>query len=325
MIAGSIAVAAVVALVATLIVVLGGDDKKDDAGSAAGPGASSTAPKDATPSGGGKPPSSGAPGPAGSYPVAQGVDLSASPTWGRAEQRGHLIIGAKEDQPSLGIMDPATKERSGFDIEMAKMLSAALGFDPKTIEFKTVASANREAALQRGDIDFYIGTYSITEKRKETVDFAGPYYVSGQSLLVKKNDTSITGKDTIKGKKVCSAKGSTPAQKIKVEYPDSTLVEYDTYSQCVDSLLTGQVDALTTDESILKGYAARDPGLKVVGEPFTTEKYGIGLGKGDTALRTALNDAVDRALKDGTWQQIYQATLGKAAAPPPLTPVVERY
>ncbi|GAA4960459.1 MAG: glutamate ABC transporter substrate-binding protein [Streptomycetaceae bacterium] len=255
------------------------------------------------------------------------VDLSASsPTWKKAKDRGYLVVGAKEDQPFLGYMDPATKERSGFDIEIARLVSAELGLDPKKIEFKTIASVNRETALQKGDVDIYVGTYSITDKRKESVDFAGPYYISGQSLLVQKNNTAITGKDTIKGKKVCSAKGSTPIQKIKTEFPETTPIEYDNYSLCVDNLLSGQVDAVTTDEAILKGYAAKDPEhLKVVGDNFSTEKYGIGLPKGDAGLRNKVDDILTAKMADGTWKSIYDATLGKSGSPAPNPPAVERY
>lgn len=255
----------------------------------------------------------------------QAVDLN-SPTFKNAKARGHLIVGAKEDQPFLGELDPATKKRSGFDIEIARMVSAALGLDPEKIEFKSIASANRETALQKGDVDIYVGTYSINDKRKELVDFAGPYYISGQSLLVKKNNSEITGKDTIKGKKVCSAKGSTPIQKIKTEFPETQAIEYDTYSLCVDNLLNGQVDAVTTDEAILKGYAAKDPNnLKVVGENFSTEKYGIGLPKGDTELREKVNQILEAKIADGTWNKIYDATLGKSGSPAPTPPKVERY
>lgn len=255
----------------------------------------------------------------------QSVDIN-SKTFQAAKGRGHLIVGVKEDQPGLGFLDPTTGERSGFDIEIARMVSAELGLDPKKIEYKAIASANRETALAKGDVDMYVGTYSITDKRKQLVDFAGPYYISGQSLLVKKNNTDITGKDTIKGKKVCSATGSTPIQKIKAEFPETVPVEFSDYSTCVDNLLNGQVDAVTTDEAILKGYAAKDPdNLKVVGENFSTEKYGIGLPKGDTEFRNKVNDVLAAKMQDGTWKSIYDSTLGKSGSPAPPAPQIERY
>ncbi|MFE5538092.1 glutamate ABC transporter substrate-binding protein [Streptomyces sp. NPDC056492] len=260
------------------------------------------------------------------YKVASGFELPQSPTWERARKRGHLVVGVKEDQPYLGEKDPAAGRYSGFDIEIAKMMSASLGFDPKTIEFKTIASANRETALQNGQIDYYVGTYTINDNRKKQVGFAGPYYMAGQSLLVRKDEKDIKGPDDLAGKKVCSAAGSTPYQRLKREYPKAVLVAYDTYSVCVDNLLTYQVDAVSTDDSILLGYAAKVPeDLKVVGTPFSKEPYGIGVPRGDDALRFALDDALAEQEKNGNWKKAYEATLGLSGVPAPQPPAIDRY
>ncbi|MEU5537298.1 glutamate ABC transporter substrate-binding protein [Streptomyces sp. NPDC020362] len=260
------------------------------------------------------------------YQVAQGFSLPESPTWTRAKKRGHLVVGAKEDQPYLGEKDPATGTYSGFDIEIARMMSASLGFDPKTIRFKTIASANRETALQNGQIDYYVGTYTINDNRKKLVGFAGPYYMAGQSLLVRKDENDIHGPQDLDGKRVCSAAGSTPYQRIKADYPKAIPVAYDTYSVCVDNLLTYQVDAVTTDDAILIGYAAKAPNeLKVVGKPFSKEPYGIGVPRGDTALRFALDDALEAREKNGDWKKAYEATLGLSGVPAPHPPAIDRY
>lgn len=269
-------------------------------------------------------------GPKGSelptYPVAKNFSLPNSPTWQRAKRRGHLIIGVKEDQPYLGEKDPASGVYSGFDIEIARMMSAALGFPPHTIQFKTIASANRETALQNGQIDFYVGTYTINAKRKKLVGFAGPYFMAGQALLVRANDDRIKGPQDLAGKRVCSAAGSTPYQRIQAEYPKAVLVAYDTYSVCVDNLLTYQVDAVTTDNAILLGYAAKVPDeLKVVGKPFSEEPYGIGVPRGDNALRYALDNALAAAEKNGDWNKAYEATLGLSGVPAPKPPLIDRY
>ncbi|WP_436778041.1 glutamate ABC transporter substrate-binding protein [Yinghuangia sp. YIM S09857] len=259
------------------------------------------------------------------YPVRDGVDLAASPTWQAARERGHLVVGAKDDQPGLGYLDPATLRRSGFDIEIARMVSAHLGLDPAAIEFKTIASVNRETAIVNGDVDMYVGTYSITEERKRSVAFAGPYYVSGQSLLVRADEQAITGKESMAGRKVCSAKGSTAFRHLQREFPETLAVFYDDYSQCVENLLTGVVDAVSTDEAILKGYAARSPDrLKVVGEPFTTENYGIGLPRTDTVFRMAVNEALAANAANGNWKAAYDATLGLSGVPAPAVPELER-
>ncbi|MEV5238599.1 glutamate ABC transporter substrate-binding protein [Streptomyces cinnamoneus] len=260
------------------------------------------------------------------YPVATAFQLPDSPTWTAAKRRGHLVVGAKEDQPYLGQKDPATGTYSGFDIEIAKMMSASLGFDPKTISFRTIASANRETALQNGQIDYYVGTYTINDLRKKQVGFAGPYYIAGQSLLVRKGEDDINGPQDLAGRRVCSAAGSTPLQRIQRDYPKAVAVAYDTYSICVDNLLSLQVDAVTTDDTILMGFAAKAPdALKVVGAPFSKEPYGIGVPRGDTALRFALDDALTAHEKNGDWKRAYDATLGLSGVPAPQPPPVDRY
>ncbi|MER5738779.1 MULTISPECIES: glutamate ABC transporter substrate-binding protein [unclassified Streptomyces] len=260
------------------------------------------------------------------YRVQSDFRLPESSTWNRARKRGRLVVGAKEDQPYLGEKDPATGRYSGFDIEIAKMMAASLGFEPGGIEFRTIASANRETALQNGQIDYYVGTYTINDKRKQLVGFAGPYYQAGQSLLVRTDEDDIHGPQDLDGKRVCSAAGSTPYQRIQQEYPKAELVAYDTYSICVDNLLTYQVDAVTTDDTILMGYAAKVPDeLKLAGKPFSKEPYGIGVPRGDTALRLALDDAIAAHEKNGDWKKAYDATLGLSGVPAPTPPPIDRY
>ncbi|WP_399935878.1 glutamate ABC transporter substrate-binding protein [Streptomyces kanamyceticus] len=260
------------------------------------------------------------------YRVATGFQLPESGTWRKAKGRGRFIVGAKEDQPYLGEKDPATGTYSGFDIEIAKMVSASLGLDPKKIEFKTIASANRETALQNGQIDYYVGTYTINDNRKKLVGFGGPYYMAGQGLLVRHDEEDIKGPGDLDGKRVCSAAGSTPFQRIQQDYPKATLVAYDTYSVCVDNLLTYQVDAVTTDDAILIGYAAKVPDeLKVVGKPFSEEPYGIGVPRRDNALRFAVDDALAARQQNGDWKKAYDATLGLSGVPAPEPPAIDRY
>ncbi|MFJ8660805.1 glutamate ABC transporter substrate-binding protein [Streptomyces sp. NPDC093795] len=260
------------------------------------------------------------------YQVRSGFTLPDSSTWNRAKKRGRLVVGAKEDQPYMGEKDPATGRYSGFDIEIAKMMAASLNFDPAGIDFRTIASANRETALQNGQIDYYVGTYTINDNRKKLVGFAGPYYQAGQSLLVRTDENDIKGPQDLAGKRVCSAAGSTPYQRIEKDYPKAELVAYDTYSACVDNLLTYQVDAVTTDDTILMGYAAKVPDeLKVVGKPFSKEPYGIGVPRGDNALRFALDDAIAAHEKNGDWKKAYDATLGLSGVPAPRPPAIDRY
>lgn len=273
--------------------------------------------------GGGSTPGSSEGGSDAAYKVADNVSLSGSPTFDKIKSNGKITIGVKEDQPGLGFKDPATGEYSGCDIEIARWMAASLGLSADKIQFQAIASSNREQALANGQVDLYVGTYSITDKRKALVDFAGPYFVTGQGLLVKKDNTSINSEKDLAGKTVCSATGSTPIQNIKAKFPDTKTTEFDLYSKCVEQVKNGSADALTTDQAILLGYAAQDPdNLKVVGPPFTTEKYGIGVKKGDTALRTFLNDTLTKG-KD-VWTKIYDSTLGKSGTKVDQ-PAVENY
>ncbi|GLW12655.1 ABC transporter substrate-binding protein [Microtetraspora sp. NBRC 13810] len=244
----------------------------------------------------------------------------------KAQGDKKLVIGVKADQPGLGLRTP-DGSFAGFDIEVAKYVAKELGVEAKDITFKETVSANREAFLQQGQVDMVVATYSITDARKEKVSFAGPYFVAGQDLLVKADDTALTGPEQLNGKKLCSVAGSTPAQKVKESYAKEVqLQEERTYSACVDRVLGGQLDALTTDNVILAGYAAQHGGkLKVVGKPFSTEKYGVGLKKDDSKGRQAVNDALAKMFSDGSWQKALQASVGASGFSVAQAPQLERY
>lgn len=260
------------------------------------------------------------------YEVAKDVKID-SPVIEKAQKRGKLIIGAKSDQPYLGFQDPSSKKYEGFDIEVAKMVAADLGFAAKDIQFKTIDSSVRETAISKGQVDLMVGTYTINDERKKQVSFAGPYYMAGQDLLVRKDEKSIKGPDSIKGKKVCSITGSTPLQNLKDNKSKygAEPVEFGKYTDCVKQLIDGQVDAMTTDDAILKGYAAERPKkLKVVGETFSEEPYGIGLKKDDKELQNAVLDAVEAHQKDGSYKKAYDATLGRSGSKFEEPPALER-
>ena len=233
-------------------------------------------------------------------------------TGGPAGEDG-IKIGIKFDQPGLGLRE--RDSYTGFDVEVAKYVAKELGHEEGDIEWIESPSAQRETLIETDQVDLIFATYSITDKRKERVSFAGPYFIAGQGLLVRADDSSITGQDTLGGKKLCSVTGSTPAQKIKDAYPDVELQEFGTYSECLPALLNGTIDAVTTDDTILAGFAAQsqDAGkLKLVGEPFTTENYGVGLKKGDTALCEQVNAAITKMVSEGAWEAAIEKTLGAA-------------
>lgn len=244
------------------------------------------------------------------WTVAEDFTLEGSPTFDKIQERGKVVIGVKEDQPGLGYYDNVTQERSGFDVDIARWIAASIGFDEKQIQYKAIASANREQAIVNGDVDYYVGTYSINDKRKTEIDFAGPYFITGQGLLVRVDDTDYQKLEDLNGKTVCSATGSTPIQNIKDNFKEIKPQEFDLYSACVENLVNGQVDAVTTDQAILIGYAAQQPDdLKVTSGPvFTEEQYGVGLAKGDDVFRAHINEL----FTDGgdVWTKIFDNNLG---------------
>jgi glutamate transport system substrate-binding protein len=234
---------------------------------------------------------------------------------------GKLVVGIKFDQPGLGLKNP-DGTFSGFDVEVAKYVAEQLGVPADGIEFKESKSAEREGLIDRGEVDYIVATYSITDARKEKVNFAGPYFVAAQDLLVKSDNTEITGPEAMAGKILCSVTGSTSAQKVQQTYAaDVALQEYGTYTECVEALRSGAVDAVTTDNVILAGYAAQYPGeLKVVGKGFSTENYGIGLKKGDAAGTAAINAAIVKMIADGSWKTALQDTVGASGFSIPAAP-----
>ena len=220
-----------------------------------------------------------------------------------ADESGKIRIGIKFDQPGLGFKKSGTYV--GFDVDVAKYVAKKLGYSEDEIVWKEAPSKQREAMLQNGDVDMILATYSITDERKNAVSFAGPYFVAGQGLLVRKDDHSINGPEDLNGKRLCSVTGSTSAATVKEKFASEVqLMEQPGYAECATALFSGIVDAVTTDDIILAGLASASRGkLRVVGKPFTQEYYGVGIKKGDTALAKKINAAITEMIKDGSWER----------------------
>ena len=245
-----------------------------------------------------------------------GSDSKASGIIGKAAG-GKLVVGVKADQPGLGLQTGGTY--TGFDVEIAKIIAKGLGVPDTGIEYKTTVSSNREPFIQQGQVDLVVATYTINDERKKVVNFGGPYYIAGQDLLVPTAST-ITGPEALAGKKVCSVSGSTPAKRIQTEYKDASLQQFDSYSKCVQALSNNTVDAVTTDDIILAGYAAQEQyagKFKVVGKKFSDEPYGIGLKKDDTEGCNKINEILKAAASDGSYKAAWDNTLGKSGTPAP--------
>ncbi|MFJ7629487.1 glutamate ABC transporter substrate-binding protein [Streptomyces sp. NPDC097595] len=226
-----------------------------------------------------------------------------------------ITIGIKIDQPGIGLKTPEGKF-TGFDVDVATYVAKELGYDAKNIEFKETKSADRETAISRGDVKFIVASYSINDERLQKVDFAGPYLLAHQDILVRADDSTIKSPEDLNNKKLCSVTGSTSAQNVKDKLaPKAQLQEYGGYSECLTGLENKAVDALTTDDSILAGYASQDVNkgkFKLAGFKMTNENYGIGLKKGDADLKKKINDALTKMVKDGSWDKAVEANFGPA-------------
>jgi glutamate transport system substrate-binding protein len=238
---------------------------------------------------------------------------------------GKVTIGTKFDQPLFGQKGLDGKP-VGFDVEIGKLIAAKLGIAADKIEWVETVSANREQFIKQGKVDLIVATYTINDKRKTEVSFAGPYYEAGQALMVNKDNTSITKPEDVKGKKVCSVTGSTPAATIVDKY-GAILVPAATYSACLEPLRNKQVEAVTTDNVILAGFVNKEPdAFKLASyQTFTTEPYGIGVKKDDTEFRNWINDQLESFAKDGSYKKAWEATAGTVIKTAPDLPAIDRY
>jgi glutamate transport system substrate-binding protein len=248
--------------------------------------------------------------------------FEAGTTMAELADAGTITVGTKFDQPLFGLVGPSGVPE-GFDVEIAKIIASELGISEDNIEWVETVSANREPFIQNGQVDIVVATYTINDKRKEVVDFAGPYYMAGQSILVLADNDDIESEDDLVGQPVCSVTGSTPAAKLAEIGAEPVLT--DTYTNCLEPLRSGQVVAVSTDNVILAGLAAQNEGeFKVVGEPFTEEPYGIGLMKDDTEFRNWINDVLEASYEDGRYEEAWNSTAGEVL-PYVEPPAPDRY
>lgn len=234
---------------------------------------------------------------------------------------GTIKIGVKYDQPGLGFKDAASDTPTGFDVEMAKQLAASLGITGDDIEWVETISDNREPFLEDGTVDLVLASYSITDERRQVVGQAGPYLVTGQQLLVAA-DSDIASVDDVKGEEVCSVTGSTSLDNIEAE--GAKPVGFDTYSECVEKVLDGTVSAMSTDGTILAGYAAQNEGeLKVVGDQFSEERIGVGYSIDRPEMCQWIVDTITQAYDDGAYEEAFNATLGPSGVDVPELPEMD--
>lgn len=256
---------------------------------------------------------------------AEDVKFEAGTTMAALNQAQKITVGTKFDQPLFGLKG-LSGAPEGFDVEIAKIIVGELGIPDDKITWIETPSGVREEKIQQGAVDMVVATYTINATRKERVSFAGPYYVAGQDLMVKKDNTTVTGPESLRAAKarVCSVSGSTPAEKIKTYVDPAQLVLFDVYSKCADALRTNQTDVVTTDNVILLGLVDKSGGaFKLVGKPFTSEPYGIGIKKGDVKFCQFIDETLQKAVADGRYQAAWDKTAGKVAGAAPQLPAAD--
>lgn len=234
--------------------------------------------------------------------------FAAGTTMARLQEAGEVTMGVKFEVPPFGFKNTRTGEVEGFDIDVAKAIAADLGAEPKFIE---ALSDNRIPFLKDGTADLILSTMTINAERDEEIDFSDPYFIAQGRILVKKDNTEIKGVEDLAGKEVCTALGSTYEATLKQEAPQAKRRLVDSYSECLELIQNGAVDAVSTDDVILTGMIIQDDSLKLVGEELTTEPYGVGIKEGDTAFQTFVNESIRKFKEDGRWAKSYEKWVGQ--------------
>ncbi|GAA0403462.1 glutamate ABC transporter substrate-binding protein [Microbispora corallina] len=252
-------------------------------------------------------------------PVAAAADILPGSTMEKIKQRGELIVGGSLDAPLLSQQNPSTGEVEGFDADLGKALAKYIIGQPK-VKIVNSASETREALLSNGTVDVVFQTYTITPERAQQVAFAGPYYSSGLSIAVKKGTTGITSPADLNGKTVIAGANTPAIPAIQKLAPQAKIVTFGGDPECVQALKQDRGVAYVQDETLLVADAKKDPSLQVVGSPFTTDPYGIGLKHGDDQFKKFVNDWLTKIQGQGLWQRIWKNSLGtvvQGAAPTP--------
>ena len=251
--------------------------------------------------------------------TAEAEQFPAGTTMAEIQDRGEITIGVKFDVPPFGFTNPQSDEVEGFDVDMGKLIADELGVEPKFVE---AISDNRIPFLQRGTVDVILSTMTINQERDQEIDFSEPYYIARGRILVP-GDSDIAGVEDLAGNSVCTALGSTYEETLMEEAPDAELRLVDTYSECLELLQNGAVDAISTDDVILTGMIIQDDTLQLVGDELTTEPYGAGIKDGDTEFQKFVSETLEAAQADGRWAERYEEWIGQytdqEAQPPEMT------
>jgi glutamate transport system substrate-binding protein len=233
------------------------------------------------------------------------------------QEEGSVTIGVKFDVPPFGFENPQSGEVEGFDVDMGNYIADRLGVEPEFIE---AISDNRIPFLEDGTADLILSTMTITTDRDAEIDFSRPYYVAQGRILVPEGSDIAGIEDLGQGTSVCTAIGSTYEATLTDQAPDARLDLVDSYSECFEKLQNGSVDAVSTDDVILTGMVIQDESLGLVGDPLTTEPYGVGVAEGETEAADFLSETVEMSFEDGTWDEMYEEWVGQHTGEDPQHP-----
>lgn len=232
--------------------------------------------------------------------------------------RGRLIVGLDIGSNLFSFRDPISGEITGFDVDIAGEVARDIFGTPSQVEYRILSSADRISALQNNEVDIVVKTMSITCERKELVNFSTVYLNAYQRILAPR-DSAITQASDLPGKRVCAAKGTTSLERVRQITPAPIIVTVVTWADCLVALQQRQVDAVSTDDSILAGLVSQDPYLHIVGPNMNQEPYGIGINLQNEGLVRFVNGTLERIRRDGTWNTLYRKWL-TVLGPPPAPP-----
>jgi glutamate transport system substrate-binding protein len=242
-------------------------------------------------------------------PVASAADMPAGSTMDKIRQSGVLTVGAALDAPLLSQQDPTNGKIEGFDADLAKLLAKYIT-GKTNVKTVTIGTQTREAMLSSKQVDAVFNTYTITPQRATQVAFAGPYMTSGLAVAVKASDNSIHSVKDLAGKTVIVGSNTPAVTELPTAAPGSKQVAFGTDPEAVQALTQGRGVAYVQDLTLLASDAKANPAIKVVGLPFTTEPYGIGLNHDDAQFKAFVNGWLQKIEADGTWAKVWQDTLG---------------
>ncbi|OZE99420.1 glutamate ABC transporter substrate-binding protein [Rhodococcoides fascians] len=241
-----------------------------------------------------------------------------SPTVDQIRERGRLIVGLDTGSNLFSFRDPMTGKLVGFDVDIAREISRDLFGDPDRVDFRILTSAERIEALQNSTVDVVVKTMTITCARKQEVSFSTVYFQAQHRVLAVKN-SGINGVADLANRRVCAVDGTTSLRRLQRIVPTAQITTAAMWSDCLVVLQQRQVDAISTDDTILAGLAAQDPYLELVGESLSPEPYGVGIKKESEDLVRFVNGTLERIRGDGTWNRLYNrwlSVLGSSPGPP---------